>query len=92
MTDKTPDNVDDAIAAFAEAGQDEEMREMIAELIGFDEDDDNDQVGQVIAQIMDGKIKSEEDLEKLFSQFEEEKRKAQTVRKRRKIRNLIAML
>ncbi|MEL0537447.1 hypothetical protein [Staphylococcus debuckii] len=73
MTDKTPDNVDDAIAAFAEAGQDEEMREMIAELIGFDEDDDNDQVGQVIAQIMDGKIKSEEDLEKLFSQFEEEK-------------------
>lgn len=77
MTDQTPENVDEAIAAFAEAGQDEEMREMIAELIGFDEDDDNDQVGQMIAQIMDGKIKSEEDLEKLFSQFEEEKEEAE---------------
>lgn len=72
MTDKTPDNVEDAIAAFAEAGQDEGMRDMIAELIGLDEDDE-DEVAQVITQIMDGKIKSEEDLAKLFEQLETEK-------------------
>lgn len=71
MTDKAPENVEDAIAAFAEAGQDEGMRDMIAELIGLEEDDE-DEVAQVITQIMDGKIKTEEDLAKLFEQIETE--------------------
>ncbi|CAL29123.1 hypothetical protein [Staphylococcus carnosus] len=71
MTDKAPENVEDAIAAFAEAGQDEGMRDMIAELIGLKEDDE-DEVAQVITQIMDGKIKTEEDLAKLFEQIETE--------------------
>ncbi|GEP79026.1 hypothetical protein [Staphylococcus carnosus] len=71
MTDKAPENVEDAIAAFAEAGQDEGMRDMIAELIRLKEDDE-DEVAQVITQIMDGKIKTEEDLAKLFEQIETE--------------------
>ncbi|ANZ34608.1 hypothetical protein A2I65_01735 [Staphylococcus carnosus] len=44
---------------------------MIAELIGLKEDDE-DEVAQVITQIMDGKIKTEEDLAKLFEQIETE--------------------
>ncbi|MGN5883493.1 hypothetical protein [Staphylococcus simulans] len=70
LTSEMPKNIEGAIAAFSEAGQDEDMREVVKELLAFEDDGSDD--AKVMNAILDGKITSQDELDQFLSELHDD--------------------